>query len=93
LGGSEGAFFADPFFGVNAVFDQDYRIGLPLIAGETYTLMVANTSFGTTGDYTVGIISDNGGVLNGFGAANAVEVDLPLFCGDLDLVEILGEQT
>ena len=37
LGGSDGAYFVDPF-GVNAFLDQDYRIALPLEAGQTYTI-------------------------------------------------------
>ncbi|WP_044086647.1 proprotein convertase P-domain-containing protein, partial [Lewinella cohaerens] len=76
LGGSEGAYFVDPFFGVNAFFDQDFRIEMPLEPGQTYTLMVANTSFGTTGDYVIGIVSDNGGqfIGGGFSAPAPVAV-------------------
>ena len=93
LGGSEGAYFVDPF-GVNAFFAQDYRIELPLEPGQTYTLLVANTSFGTTGDYVVGIVSDNGGAFSApFSAPAPVEVELPLYCDDLDLVEIFGQET
>eukprot|EP00903_Cladosiphon_okamuranus_P000214 g214.t1 len=93
LGGSEGAYFVDPF-GVNALLAQDYRIELPLEPGQTYTLLVANTSFGTTGDYVVGIVSDNGGAFSApFSAPAPVEVELPLYCDDLDLVEIFGQET
>eukprot|EP00903_Cladosiphon_okamuranus_P000116 g116.t1 len=88
LGGSEGAYFIDPF-GVNAFFAQDYRIELALEPGQTYTLLVANTSFGTTGDYVVGIVSDNGGTFSApFSAPAPVDVTLPLYCEDLPLVEI-----
>ncbi|MGH1438438.1 MAG: hypothetical protein ACRBG0_28690, partial [Lewinella sp.] len=94
LGGSEGAYFIDPFFGINAFFAQDYRIEMPLEPGQTYTLLLANTSFGATGDYVVGIVSDNGGTFSApFSDPAPVAVTLPLLCEDVDLIEFETPQS
>ena len=95
IGGTEGQYFADPNVDVNAFFDQNYRIELPLIAGESYTLMVANGGNGQTFDYDITVISDNGTGVNGggFSAVTSTPVDIDLFCGDLDLVHVIGSQT
>ena len=63
----KGQYFADPHVDVNAFFDQNYRIELPLIAGESYTLIVANGGNGQTFDYDITVISDNGTGVNGGG--------------------------
>ncbi|MGH1438380.1 MAG: SdrD B-like domain-containing protein, partial [Lewinella sp.] len=95
LAGSDGAYFVDPFFGINAFFAQDLRIELPLEPGQTYTLMVANDGAGNLGNYVVGIVSDNGGTFDngGFSAPQPVAVTLPLWCEDQSLVQVIGEET
>lgn len=93
IGGTEGAFIADA--NINALFDQQYRIELPLVPGKTYTLMVANAGSGQTGDYTVSFVSDNEGTVSGAGiyAPTQAEVTLDLLCEDLSLINITGEET
>ncbi|MEL6660891.1 MAG: hypothetical protein AAFR36_30815, partial [Bacteroidota bacterium] len=96
LGGSDGAYFVDPFFGINALLDQDFRITLPLQAGQTYTILIADglADFGAGTDYVIGIVSDNGGTFSApFSAPAPVEVSLPLFCEDLGLVQLLEPAT
>ncbi|MEL7248324.1 MAG: hypothetical protein AAFO03_07890, partial [Bacteroidota bacterium] len=96
LGGSDGAYFVDPFFGINALLDQDFRITLPLQAGQTYTILIADglADFGAGTDYVIGIVSDNGGTFSApFSAPAPVEVSLPLYCEDLGLVQLLEPAT
>ncbi|MEL6659974.1 MAG: hypothetical protein AAFR36_26155, partial [Bacteroidota bacterium] len=96
LGGTEGAWAPGLFFGAPAIFNffnQNFRIPLILEPGQTYTIMVASNDL--PNDYTVGVVADNGSTVSGagFGAAQAVDLTVPLYCEDIDLIQFTTPQS
>ena len=91
LGGTEGA-FANTQLGVANYFNSNFRIPLVLEAGRTYTIMVAGNDIPNA--YTLGITSDNGNTVSaaGLGAPRAVDLNVPLYCGDLGLIRFQTPQ-
>jgi hypothetical protein len=73
-------------------FDPIYRIQLPLLPGQTYTLMA--TSWGTedTGNWTMGVYSDGNGLIDDSpapGITPAAQTEMvvrDLICDDIDEV-------
>ena len=78
-----------------AYFAPNMRVSLPLVAGQTYTLMTSATGlFGTslTGDYLWEIVSDGNGRINGLSSTTR-SVSRELVCDDFDQIHIEGSQT
>ena len=84
--GDASIFDTDIFFGP-AIFDPAYRLALPLVAGQTYTLFVSNFSPAGLGAFAIAVYSDGDGFLQGNGIAAPQDVlleGLDLICDDID---------
>ncbi|WP_044086225.1 proprotein convertase P-domain-containing protein, partial [Lewinella cohaerens] len=91
LGGTEGT-WANTQLGLANYFTSNFRIPLVLEGGQTYTIMVASND--VPNDYDLGITSDNGNSVSaaGISVPRPVDLNVPLYCGDVDLIRFQTPQ-